>query len=133
LSWREAAALIMHARRAGVMLTVGADGKLGWKADRPPSDDLLATLKQHKVDILALLPQPPCASLAVEHAKRLVLRLEALGFRPFLDEGALMIADAAGKGRDLSRYLSIGEVFDTLVAGLADNSELLDEEDERTP
>ena len=46
-----------------------------------------------------------------------------------------MIVDAYATGkkrRDVSQRLPIAEVFDTLVAGLADDPNLLDEE-ERTP
>jgi hypothetical protein len=37
-----------------------------------------------------------------------------------------LIADATGRRRDVTRYLPIDEVFDELVAGLADDPELLD-------
>ena len=42
---------------------------------------------------------------------------------------ALLIADALGKQRAVSQYLPIGELFDTLVAGLAINPGLLDSHD----
>ena len=71
MSAREALQIIVRARREGVVLFSKADGKLGLKADRPPSDELLAVLKEHKADILALLVPPvrtilpsPCASLS---------------------------------------------------------------------
>ena len=126
MSWRETAALIACARREGVVLFAKVDGKLGLKGDRPPSGELLAALKEHKADILALLPQPPCGSPANERAKRMTARLRSLGFRPRLDaEGD---AYATGKKhRDVSQRLPIAEVFDTLVAGLADDPNLLDE------
>jgi hypothetical protein len=41
----------------------------------------------------------------------------------------LLIADAHATGkkrRDVSQYLTIAEVFDTIVAGLADDPDLLD-------
>ena len=126
MSWRDGAAVMIRAHRAGVVLTAGADGKLDWKAAQRPPDALLATLKQRKADILALLPQPPSASLAVARAKRRLLRLEALGFRPFLDQGALMITDATGRRRGVADYLPIGEVFDTIVAGLNEDPGLFD-------
>jgi hypothetical protein len=54
-------------------------------------------------------------------------RLRARGFRAYLDsQGVLLIADATGRRRDVTRYLPIDEVFDELVAGLADDPELLD-------
>jgi hypothetical protein len=68
---------------------------------------------------------PP--SPRVGRAKRVLWQLQALDFRAYLDEqGALLIADALGKRRDVSRYLPIGEVFDALVAGLAEDPGLLD-------
>ena len=77
--------LIVRARREGVVLFARADGKLGLKADRPPSDELLTILKEHKAEIVAVLVPPSGASLAVERAKRMIWRLRALGFRPNLD------------------------------------------------
>ena len=72
MSARDTLRIIVRARREGVTLFAKADGKLGLKADRPPSDELLAVLKEHKADILALLVPPArtslppaCASLAV--------------------------------------------------------------------
>jgi hypothetical protein len=122
---REALRLIVRARREGVVLFARADGKLVSKADRPPSDELLVILKEHKADILALLPPP-----GVERAKLVLCQLRALGFRPYLnDKGVLLIADAHATGkkrRDVSQYLPIAEVFDTIVAGLVDDSGLLD-------
>ena len=48
-------------------------------------------------------------------------------FVAYLDsEGALLIADATGNRRDVSWRLPIAEVFDQIVAGLADNPGLLE-------
>jgi hypothetical protein len=119
---REALRLIVRARREGVVLFARADGKLVSKADRPPSDELLVILKEHKADILALLLPP-----RVERAKLVLCQLRALGFRPYLnDQGALLISDATGRRRGVADYLPIAEVFDTIVAGLVDDSGLLD-------
>jgi hypothetical protein len=137
MSTREALQIIVRARSEGVTLFAKADGKLGLKADRSPSDELLTVLKEHKAEILDLLVPPArtslppaCASLAVERAKRTIWQLRSLGFRPRLDfEGTLVIADAYATGkkrRDVSQRLPIAEVFDTLVAGLADDPGLLD-------
>ena len=128
MSWRETAVLIIRARREGVALTARADGKLGWKADRPPSDELLALLKKHKYDILALIRPPSSrSSIAVGPARVMLRRVRALGFEATLDDaGALLISDTTGRQRDLSRRLPIGEVFDAIVAGLADDPDLLD-------
>ena len=57
----------------------------------------------------------------------MIWRLRALGSRVYLDaQGALLIADETGRRRDVSEYLPIGEVFDTIVAGLADDPDLPD-------
>jgi hypothetical protein len=54
-------------------------------------------------------------------------RLRSLRFEAALsDAGALGIADITGRNRSLARCLPIGEVFDTIVAGLADDPDLLD-------
>ena len=137
MSARETISIIVRARREGVTLFAKADGKLGLRADRSPSDELLAVLKEHKADILALLVPPvrmflpsPCASLAVERVKRTIWQLRSLGFRPRLDaDGALVIVDAyatAKKRRDVSQRLPIAEVFDQIVAGLTEDPGLLD-------
>jgi hypothetical protein len=120
LSTRETLRLIVQARRAGVTLFIGIDGQLGLRTDRPPAGELLVAFEEQKADILALLPPP-----RVELAKLMIWRLRAQGFRPCLDgEGALMVVDAYATGkkrRDVSERPPIGEVFDTLVAGLADD------------
>jgi hypothetical protein len=127
MSWPETATLIVRARREGVTLTAKPDGKPGFKADRPPPDELLAALRDHKADILVLLPPSPCASLAVERAKQMIARLRALAFWPYLStDGRLLIADETRRRRSVADYLPIGEVFDDLVAGLADDPALLD-------
>jgi hypothetical protein len=130
MSARETLQLIVRARREGVTLSVKAGGKLGLKGDRPPPDELLAALKEHKAEILALLVPPPVASLAVERAKRTIAQLRLRGFRAYLnDQGVPMIADAHATGekrRDVSQYLPIARVFDEIVAGLANDPGLLD-------
>jgi hypothetical protein len=127
MSVQETLQLITRSRREGVTLFARSDGKLGWRANPRPHDALLVVLKEHKADILALLPPPPGASPALGPAKAMIARLRGFGFRPYLnDQGVLLIADATGKNRDVSRFMSIATVFDTLVAGLADDSTLLD-------
>jgi hypothetical protein len=127
LSVRDTVAIIVRARREGVVLSANANGKLGWRSDRQPSDALLAVLRDNKAEILGLIAPPSCVSLAAERAKRVVARLREFGFRPYLDDnGALLIADATGQGRDPSRFMSIAAVFDQLAAGLADDPRLLD-------
>ena len=75
---------------------------------------------------------PSSASLAVERARKTIWQLQALGFVAYLDpEGALLIADATGNRRDVSWRLPIAEVFDQIVAGLADNPGLLEAEEGR--
>jgi DNA (cytosine-5)-methyltransferase 1 len=126
MSAYEAVSIIVRARRERVTLFAKADGKLGWKGAQRPSDALLAVMKEHREEILALLPLPASASFAIGPAKATVTRLQALGFRAYLDHGALLIADATGRRRDVSRYLPIKEVFDRLNAGLDEDSGLLD-------
>ena len=54
-------------------------------------------------------------------------RVRARGFEVSLDDaGALLIGDVTGWRRGLSWRLPIAEVFDTIVAGLADDPDLLD-------
>jgi hypothetical protein len=136
MSVSETLQIIIRARREGVTLIGRADGKLGWRANLRPSDELLAALKEHKADILALLVPParaslppPCASIAVDRAKRTIAQLRAFGFRPRLDDSsALLIVDAYAVGRKrraVSERLPIGEVFDTLNAGLDADPTLL--------
>ncbi len=125
---RETLQIIVRARREGVILSPGSSrGKLAYKADRPLSPELIAMLREHKAEILALLTPPSCASLAVERAKRVVARLREFGFGPYLDDqGVLLIADATGRKRDASKFMNPTLVFDQLVAGLADDPKLLD-------
>jgi hypothetical protein len=126
MSWRKTASLIIRARREGVTLTARADGKLGWKAGRPPPTELLTILKEHRSEILALIRPSSRISTAIGPARSMLQRVRALGFEVTLDDGALSIGDVTGRGRDLSWRLPIGEVFDTIVAGLADDADLLD-------
>jgi hypothetical protein len=62
----------------------------------------------------------------LEQAKKTLGRLSGLGFKACLDikTGALLIHDATGLRRDLSRFISVANVFDTLVAALSEDSEL---------
>jgi hypothetical protein len=56
------------AKVAGVTVTLGTDGRLVLKADTQPPDDIVAALRQHKADNLALLsntPAPGSPSLPV--------------------------------------------------------------------
>jgi hypothetical protein len=66
----------------------------------------------------------------VNSAKETAERVKGLGFRAYLDDAdSLLISDATGMGRDLSRFLSaadMADAFDELSAGLSDDPELLD-------
>ena len=126
MTWPATAAVIISARREGVTLTARGDGKLGWKADRPLSGELLDLLKKHKYHILALIrPAPP--SEAVGPARAMLRRIRHMGFDATLTAaGGLLISDTIGRQRDLSRRLPIGEAFEVIVAGLADDPDLLD-------
>jgi hypothetical protein len=76
-------------------------------------------------------PDPP-ASLppSVERAKAMVTRLRQLGFRPYLDDhGVLLIADATGRGRDVSWHLPVPKVFNVLIAGFDEDPGLLDSDE----
>lgn len=60
--------LIRRAMDAGIIMTVGQDGRLQLRAAQPPSADLLAELVALKVEIIAALratndPQPACVWL----------------------------------------------------------------------
>jgi hypothetical protein len=64
---------------------------------------------------------------AAIRARELLGRLRDLGFRAYLDdEGSLLIADATGYRRDLSRFMDIADVFSKLAAGLEDEPDLFD-------
>jgi hypothetical protein len=122
--------LIARAAREGVKLAAAPGGLLEWTAAAPPSEVLLALLKAHKADILALLVPPPSESAAIVRARQTIWQLQSFGFRASCKDDFLTIADdfqVSGKyPRDVSKFLPIGEVFDTLVAGLADDPHLLD-------
>ena len=82
---------------------------------------------------------PPVPSLsdaptpsALERARWTVERLRKLEFRAYLSGHALSIADVTGRGRDVTRYLPIGEVFDAIVAGLNEDPRLLNSMQEDT-
>lgn len=133
MSRGEAIQIIVRAHREGVALSLTADGKLSVKGAQRPSDELIAVLTGHKEEIVALLPWPPSVAPAIEPAKALARRLKALGFRASLDPktGALAIADTTGRKRNVANYLPIDKVFDTIVAGLADDPTLLNSMTER--
>lgn len=59
-------------------------------------------------------------------ARDLLGHLRGLGFRAYLDRGALCLADATGWRRDLFRLISPALVFEVLNAGLDDDPALLD-------
>jgi hypothetical protein len=63
---------------------------------------------------------------AAKRARELLNHLRDLGFRAYLDRGALYLADAIGHRRDLSRFISPTLVFEVLNAGLDDDPALLD-------
>ena len=60
--------LIRRATEAGIIMTVGQDGRLQLRAAQPPAADLLAELVALKFDVIATLratnaPQPACVWL----------------------------------------------------------------------
>jgi hypothetical protein len=63
---------------------------------------------------------------AAMRARELLNHLRDLGFRAYLNGGALYLADATGRRRDLFRFISPTLVFEVLNAGLDDDPALLD-------
>jgi hypothetical protein len=63
---------------------------------------------------------------AAAKARDLIDRVRDIGFRAYLDRGALLISDTTGQRRDLSRFISPALVFEVLNAGLDDKPALLD-------
>ena len=59
-------------------------------------------------------------------ARELLGHLRDLGFRAYLDQGALYLADTTGWRRDVFRFISPTLVFEVLNAGLDDDLALLD-------
>jgi hypothetical protein len=64
-------------------------------------------------------------SSAAMRAKELLGHLSDLGFRAYLDRGALCLADTTGWRRSLFRFISPTLVFEVLNAGLDDDPALL--------
>jgi len=63
-------------------------------------------------------------------ARDLIDRVRDIGFRAYLDRGALLISDTTGQRRDLSRFISPALVFETLNRGLDEDPSLLDQTEE---
>jgi hypothetical protein len=73
---------------------------------------------------MSILP----AVTKVELAKKPIRRLRDLGFRPHLGHrGELLIEDVLGNRRDALRYAPT--LFQDIVAGLAEDPELLNSEE----
>jgi hypothetical protein len=68
-------------------------------------------------------PEKPSAAMRARH---LLGHLRGLGFRAYLDQGALCLADITGWRRDLFRFISPTLVFDVLNHGLDEDPALLD-------
>ncbi len=135
-------------RRYGV--NAALDGALGGGLDRVPATSLLYAFADRQAEYsLALLAlrAPDCLEghadsrceesngraeetdkkrSAAMQAKELLGHLRGLGFRAYLDRGALYIADKTGWRRDLFRFISPTLVFDALNRGLDDDPALLD-------
>ena len=85
-----------------------------------------AALRKESAAIGAMPDETAEQPSAAMRSRALLGRLRDLGFRAYLDDkGALLIADATGHRRDLSRFMDIAEVFSKLVAGLEDEPDLL--------
>jgi hypothetical protein len=63
-------------------------------------------------------------------ARELLGHLRDLGFRAYLDQGALYLADTTGWRRNLFRFASPTLVFEVLNAGLDDDPAPLDQREE---
>jgi hypothetical protein len=85
-----------------------------------------AALPVESAAIRAMTDETDEKPSAAMRAREVRMRLRNLGLRAYLeDKGALLIADATGHNRDLSRLMDIAEVFSKLVAGLEDEPNLL--------
>jgi hypothetical protein len=62
-----------------------------------------------------------------DQARQVIERLRKYGFRVSLDRGLLLLGDATGRRRDVTRFVDIATVFDTIVAGLDEYPGLLDD------
>ncbi len=67
---------------------------------------------------------------AAGKARDLIDRVRDIGFRAYLDRGALLISDTTGQRRDLSRFISPALVFETLNRGLDEHPVLLDQRED---
>jgi hypothetical protein len=86
------------------------------KAEARSRDESAVSSRTDKPD------EKPSAAMA---ARELLGHLRHLGFRAYLDRSALLIADATGHKRDLSRFMNTADVFSKLATGLADEPGLL--------
>jgi hypothetical protein len=92
-----AAAVLERARRQGVELSAGPDGKLRWRCPAPLDDGLRADLAAHKAALLALLAPPPAPPWDAAEAGVLVALLLARREEYFGPGG--YPADPAARGR----------------------------------
>jgi hypothetical protein len=142
-------------RRYG--LNAALDDALGGTLDRVPATSLLYAFADKRTEYglaLRALRAPNClegnAHTALRQesvvigavtdetdekrsgamARELLARLRDLGFRAYLDRGALYLADTTGWGRDLFRFISPTLVFEVLNAGLDDDPAPLDQREE---
>ena len=139
-------------RRYGV--NAALDDALGGALDRVPATSLLYAFADKQAEYglaLRALRAPDClegnvhAALPEEaaaigsrtdetgekpsaamKARDLLGYLRDLGFRAYLDQGALYLADKTGWRRNLFRFVSPTLVFEVLNAGLDDDPALLD-------
>jgi hypothetical protein len=139
-------------RRYGV--NAALDDALGGALDRVPATSLLYAFADKRTEYglaLRALRAPNClegnAHTAVRQesaaigastdetdekpsaamrAREVLVHLRELGFRAYLDRGALYLADTTGWQRDLFRFISPMLVFEVLNAGLDDDPALLD-------
>jgi hypothetical protein len=123
-------------RRYGV--NAALDDALGGALDRVPATSLLYAfadkqaeyglalralrapdrIARHREPDRADKPETAGTRDAVAEARDLIEKLRGFGFKAYLDQGALYLADVTSCERDLSRFLEPGPVFDVLNRGL---------------
>jgi hypothetical protein len=134
------------------------DDALGGALDRVPATSLLYAFADKRAEYglaLRALRAPDCldgnahAALREEsaaigtrtdetdekpsgamRARELLGHLRDLGFRAYLGQGALYLADTTGWRRNLFRFISPALVFETLNRGLDEDRALLDQSEE---
>jgi hypothetical protein len=107
----------------------GAEYGLALRALRVPDcleGNARAALREESAAIGARTDEADEKPSGAMRARELLGHLRDLGFRAYLDQGALYLADTTGWRRNLFRFASPTLVFEVLNAGLDDDPALLD-------